>query len=111
MIADGLAKAGGGYGSAGSPIAIHLPSQLDLKIPPPEVTVNIPPQHIDVHVPEQPAPQVTVNLPEAKPPVVNVAAAKALGPQEVIVTSMPPRVHTAKRDRKGQIEGSIEVDA
>ena len=101
---------------------LHLPAELttQLKIPAPEVTVNVPAQHVEVFVPEQPAPignvaAAEVNVPptvvNVEPAVVNVPLAKAVGPQEVRVVSMPTRVHKAQRDRKGQIEGSIEVDA
>ena len=80
----------------------------------PAVNIHVPealPPTVNVTMPEQPAPQITVNVPEQKAPTVINTPAKAVGPQEVVVTSMPARVHKAQRDRKGQIEGSIEVDA
>lgn len=105
-IASGFAKASASFGApnASGPVTIHLPASLEL--PPAQVTVN---------VPEQPAPIVNVNVPKQEAPVVNVAAptpAKAsTQPQQVIVTSMPARAHHAIRDKKGQISGSMEIDA
>lgn len=88
--------------TANGPINIHLPNSLDLKIPPPEFTVNVPPQA---------PPVVNVTVPKQEPPIVNVAApAKATLPQQVIVTQMPKRKHSAIRDRAGRVTGSLEVD-
>ena len=76
---------------------------------------------VHIHVPEQPAPSVSVTVPESVPtpvtvnvpqqpaPVVNMPAAKANGPQEVIVTQMPPREHRVIR-KKGEVVGSVETD-
>ena len=67
-----------------------------------------------MNIPRQLPPNVTVNVPEAKPPIINVAMpegpAKATGPQEVAVVSMPARVKQARRNKKGEIEGTVEMD-
>jgi len=111
----------GAFGKAGpmfpqsSPVTINLPSKLDfegIEIPPAQI--NIPAPEITVNVPRQEPPHVTVNVPEQAAPVVNVEApgpAKATGPQEVVVTSLPQRRHSVVRDKKGAVLGSIEDDA
>jgi phage portal protein BeeE len=97
-------------------IHIHLPDSFTHHIPAPQVTVNVPdfpeiPTPI-VNVPEQKAPVVNLPAPivNVEAPVVNVPEAKATLPQEVIVVSMPPRVHKAIRDSKGNVNGSTETD-
>jgi HK97 family phage portal protein len=97
-------------------IHIHLPDSFTHHIPAPQVTVNVPdfpeiPTPI-VNVPEQKAPVVNLPAPivNVEAPVVNVPEAKASLPQEVVVVSMPPRVHKAIRDSKGNVNGSTETD-
>lgn len=105
----------------GDGVEVHLHLPPDLKYPSPEITVNVPPTEVTLNVPQQPAPIVNVAVAAAEvhvptpivnvePAVVNLPAAKAVGPQEVRVVSMPPRAHKVQRDRKGQVDGSIEVD-
>jgi hypothetical protein len=52
-----------------------------------------------------PAPIVNVEA-----PIVNIPEAKATGPQEVTVVSLPNRVHRAIKDPAGKIVGSLEED-
>jgi hypothetical protein len=108
MIAEVFSKI-----SVGPHVEIHLPDDIELKIPPSVVNVTVPeapPAQVMVRVPESP---ITINVPEAPAPVVNFtapAAAKASGPQEVVVTAMPVRKHRAVRNKQGKIEGSVESD-
>lgn len=98
-IAAGFAKAAR-PSSGGGPVNIHLPSNVEFPVP--QVTVN---------VPEQKPPVVNITVPKQDPPVVNLPAAKATGPQQVVVTQMPRRKHSAVRDAAGRITGSMEDDA
>lgn len=91
-------------------ITLHQP---EINVPPTQVTVNVPkPDPVVVNLPK--ADPVVVNIPEQKPVVippaiVNVEAAKATGPREVIVTSMPKREHKVIR-KNGEVVGSTEAD-
>jgi HK97 family phage portal protein len=91
------------------PMTVNMPEQ-----PAPIVNVAQP----DISVPFSPvvhvAPaEITIPAPvvNVEPALVTVEAAKASGPTEVIVTSLPDRVHKLARNKKGEATGSVETDA
>jgi phage portal protein BeeE len=78
----------------------------------PDIHVNTP----DVKLyPTFNAPAIHNYMPEMpvqEPPIVNVTTpdAKAAGPAEVTVVSMPNRIKVAQRDNEGNIERMVETD-
>jgi hypothetical protein len=113
MITDSLRR-----GTSPTSINVHLPT--DLAVPAPEVTVNVPPAEVTVNLPDPEPPQVTVNVEKPDAPVVNVYERELPAPivnipipesLDVRITRMPRRVKKASRNSKGQVEGTVEVDA
>lgn len=83
-------------------VIVNIPEQ-----PAPQVTVNVPPAQIEVNVPAQaitiPTPQVTVNIPEQATPQVNVSVPAPEVKVDVHIPKIKSQKQKVIRDKEGLI--------